>query len=265
MLAEIRGKLSQTGSNLHERLEDQLTGNFFGAIRYLPMEIGLFPVLQQAQPISTPMLPRDCFGGVTGYDYQVNFWEKHLNEGEIDVLITTAARKFVLGIEAKYRSGLSSDDPDADQDDVTPEQEITESINQLARYARLLSDRYPDQPRHLMLLAPTGSAIGMVEKTRHREFPPGVVFWLLTWESALEGLKKAKERLLEPGQRLVLQDLIDLLVKKGLWAFRDFVIETPFVDPNAAYSFAPNELRLRWGPIPSIGRDMHYEFLYPRS
>ncbi|MEK4246582.1 hypothetical protein MKZ20_14770 [Psychrobacillus sp. FSL K6-2684] len=40
MIAEIRGKISRSGSNLTERLEDNLTGNVFGALRYLPYERG---------------------------------------------------------------------------------------------------------------------------------------------------------------------------------------------------------------------------------
>lgn len=45
VIAELHNKISQNGSNLSDRLEDQLTGDFFGSIRYLPFEIGLKPVL----------------------------------------------------------------------------------------------------------------------------------------------------------------------------------------------------------------------------
>ena len=40
MIAEIRGKISHTSSNLTERLEDHLTGNVFGSLRYLPFSLG---------------------------------------------------------------------------------------------------------------------------------------------------------------------------------------------------------------------------------
>ncbi|KPU26283.1 hypothetical protein TR13x_10785 [Caloranaerobacter sp. TR13] len=36
MIAEMKGKISSTGSNLSERLEDKLIGDFFGALRYIP-------------------------------------------------------------------------------------------------------------------------------------------------------------------------------------------------------------------------------------
>lgn len=41
MIAEIHSKISSSGSNLSDRLEDQLTGDFFGAIGYLPFQVGL--------------------------------------------------------------------------------------------------------------------------------------------------------------------------------------------------------------------------------
>ena len=40
MIAEIHGKISSSGSNLSDRMEDKLTGNFFGNLRYLPYEKG---------------------------------------------------------------------------------------------------------------------------------------------------------------------------------------------------------------------------------
>jgi hypothetical protein len=45
VIAEIKGKLWQTGHNLNESLEDNLTGNFFGALRYIPFDLGLRNIL----------------------------------------------------------------------------------------------------------------------------------------------------------------------------------------------------------------------------
>jgi len=35
MISEIKGKISASGSNLTDRLEDKLTGDFFGTLQYL--------------------------------------------------------------------------------------------------------------------------------------------------------------------------------------------------------------------------------------
>lgn len=48
LLAEIHGKISSDGSNLSERLEDQLTANVFGTSRYLPFHKGIKPILSKA-------------------------------------------------------------------------------------------------------------------------------------------------------------------------------------------------------------------------
>jgi hypothetical protein len=48
LLAEIHGKISSEGSNLSERLEDQLTANVFGTLRYLPFHKGIKPIFSKA-------------------------------------------------------------------------------------------------------------------------------------------------------------------------------------------------------------------------
>ena len=47
MIAEIHNKISSSGSNLSNRLEDKLTGDVFGAFQYLPINIGILPVVNQ--------------------------------------------------------------------------------------------------------------------------------------------------------------------------------------------------------------------------
>ena len=43
-IAEIKGKISSTGSNLSDRLEDLLTSDVFGPLRYIPFDEGLLPI-----------------------------------------------------------------------------------------------------------------------------------------------------------------------------------------------------------------------------
>ncbi|HDR7537277.1 hypothetical protein [Bacillus toyonensis] len=45
MIAEIYGKISSDGSNLSERLEDKLTGDIFGSLRYLPYRKELYQLV----------------------------------------------------------------------------------------------------------------------------------------------------------------------------------------------------------------------------
>lgn len=54
MIAHIRGKLVKDGENLHDRLEDNLTGNAFGALRYLPAELGWSRVFESVDFVTAP-------------------------------------------------------------------------------------------------------------------------------------------------------------------------------------------------------------------
>lgn len=47
-IAELRGKVTGTGTNLSERMEDLLTSDTFGCMRYLSAEKALIPFLKTA-------------------------------------------------------------------------------------------------------------------------------------------------------------------------------------------------------------------------
>ncbi|MEX6702304.1 hypothetical protein ABS315_22335 [Peribacillus frigoritolerans] len=86
MLAEIHNKISQTGNNLSNRLEDKLTGDFFGAVRYLPFEIGLKHVLATAELCHETVNANwlKFIGKEKGFVTQTEFWYRG-EEGKIDV------------------------------------------------------------------------------------------------------------------------------------------------------------------------------------
>lgn len=48
MIAEIKGKVNKQNTNLTELIEDELTGNFFGNMRYIPFTKGLKKILKNA-------------------------------------------------------------------------------------------------------------------------------------------------------------------------------------------------------------------------
>lgn len=48
MIAEIKGKINSQNTTLTELREDELTGNFFGNIRYIPFAKGLKKVFKNA-------------------------------------------------------------------------------------------------------------------------------------------------------------------------------------------------------------------------
>ena len=63
MIAEIKGKISSSNSNLSDRMEDELTGNVFGNLRYLPFNKGLKKILVNAvypQEVGDEIKKIDC-------------------------------------------------------------------------------------------------------------------------------------------------------------------------------------------------------------
>ena len=112
-VAEIRGKISATGSNLSDRMENLLTSDIFGCMRYLPAQYALIPFLQTARSLhgNTLTIP----GEVLGVHW--SFWPWLKLAGRIpcepDVVLgleTEENHVHLILVEAKYYSGLSSEE-----------------------------------------------------------------------------------------------------------------------------------------------------------
>ena len=146
MIEELYGKISSTGSNLSDRLEDQLTGDIFGSLRYLPFDLGIGPVLSAAQiPELSELIEKS-----DSLAYRMSFWPYH-PIGELDVRIDLD--NAVIGIEVKYQSPLSSDD-DADYSNVAGKEIDKTSNNQLSRESKIVREiAGPDKKAFLILVA----------------------------------------------------------------------------------------------------------------
>jgi hypothetical protein len=106
--AQLRGKLTRK----EEDLEDLLTSNVFGSMKYVPPEEGLLPLLASSSD-SDGKAPVQSLQPISNVEY--HFWpwiqEPKCQGCEPDVLITIRFmnnRKIVILVESKYRSGKSS-------------------------------------------------------------------------------------------------------------------------------------------------------------
>jgi hypothetical protein len=124
--ALLKGKLSTDQANM----EDILTSNVFGLLRYLPAERGLLPFLAKARCLDGRRLKMP--DAVAGVQVDTAFWPTLAEQGcatcEPDVLVRVTwpgrnGRRFLVLVEAKYRSGKSSE---ADESSAVP-------LDQLAR------------------------------------------------------------------------------------------------------------------------------------
>ena len=115
MIADIKGKISRSGSNLTENLEDNLTGNVFGALRYIPFNKAMKPILANA---IFPKQMTECIEkvNVEYWGNNIQFWPYN-KKGELDVILEFY--DLIRGIEVKFKSDISSDDAvDNSEEDV---------------------------------------------------------------------------------------------------------------------------------------------------
>ena len=240
MIADIKGKLSRTGHNLSDMLEDNLTGNFFGALRYIPFDLALRNIL------SAGVYPRkvgDSIGEISAdfWNDKIEFWPK-ADEGEIDALLNFDDT--IIGIEVKYASGLSSDD-DIDNSSMVDNQsvETEDSKNQLARESRDVSRKGEGKTKVLLFIANSESCRNVYNDVVNRNIISNdVLMAYISWQSILVELKKLK--LDDRYYQVIIDDLISLLTKKGFESFKDMHVDFDVdIDQEKFYSFcATNSL-----------------------
>ena len=234
MIAEIKGKLWQTGHNLNESLEDNLTGNFFGALRYIPFDLALRNIL------SAGVHPREI-GDLIG-KISANFWSDKIEfwpydkEGEMDAFLNFDDT--IIGIEVKYASGLSSDDA-IDNSSMIDKQsvEAEDSKNQLSRESRIISRKGECKTKILLFIANRESCRNVYNDVVNRNIISNdVQLAYISWQTILVELEKLK--LDDRYYRVIIDDLISLLTKKGFESFKDMHIDfDEDIDQEKFYSF----------------------------
>ena len=209
MVEEFYGKISRSGSNLSDSLEDKLTGDFFGTLRYMDFCDGLQPILcgalrksekQQAESQAASQLIENVNCTNIKDEEHIKFWPKH-DRGELDVLLEFD--NCYIGIEVKFKSGLSSDD-------------------QLIREANILCDLAKDKKKILLFIAKHEACISVYRKYKNI-ISKDVHFVFASWEDILQSMKDilngGKGSKYTFGQKLMIRDLVRLLTRKDFDTF----------------------------------------------
>ena len=210
MVEEFYGKISRSGSNLSDNLEDKLTGDFFGTLRYMDFCDGLQPILcgalhksekhQEESQAAIQLIENVNCTNIRDEEH-IKFWPKH-DLGELDVLLDFD--NCCIGIEVKLHSGLSSDD-------------------QLIREVEILCDLAKDKEKILLFIAGHESCVSVYRAYKNVIRKQGVCFVFASWEDILQSMKDllngGNESKYTSGQRLMISDLVKLLTRKEFDTF----------------------------------------------
>jgi len=229
-MAEIRGKIGRSGSNLNNQMEDLLTSDVFTSCRYLRPETLLIPFLNSAKGLDGYAMPSLDVSSISAVEY--HFWPLlQLSEPDLvlDIRLHDGKHVIVL-IEAKFMSPKSN--RKFDDEEYTLQ---NASFDQLAR-------EYEDLLRaHEHLRFDGGSVVNhiLIYITAHRSMPREClheswneirsssgcedpkIYWT-NWFQLLPIIKTVSDM---EWERPILDDLTLLLRKKGLTYFDGFSIE----------------------------------------
>jgi hypothetical protein len=271
-LAELHGKLSPENADAcHDRLEDLLTSDVFGTMRYAGGSLGFLDWLHTAEPppfsaAETPPM-RDLLPGSEFQAVSFAFWPKLANARELDVALfidyTTGSPVLVL-VEAKYLSGTS--------DFAAPESgdDYGRTGNQLAdQILGLVGLRPTDVQAWFGLPAPPLEfRRAHLFVTAHTLLPvpdydaafarlgrrwPVPAYWL-SWTSLARHLELHRHHQ-DPGRAALIEDLIRLLERKGLVPYRGLGLE-----PCAAFAVLPRFWRDAWFKLAPVALTVGPEF-----
>lgn len=265
MIAELNGKISSSASNLSDRLEDQLTGDVFGSLRYISFDKVMKKILERSNILGNDFSKVvDIISNmdIEYWDENIKFWPYNSN-AELDIILEF--KDIVIGIEVKLYSGISSDDSIEQIDDDVENEVKEESINQLARESRVLSQiiEHTNKLALLLFIAPENRCKKISTGVYNRRIiKDKVELGYISWEEILEAMKEIKkEKKLNRYEQLIINDIISLLKRKGLERFKSFNFEYQDIDVRLFFNFQEKihkTLEFNYDEI--IEREFYYEF-----
>ena len=210
MIAEIYHKFSTD-------LEDVLTGDFFGAMRYMPFNRGLNQIFKNYAVSEDPQVTHILSNAADDFNFE--FWKRSENGlVEIDGFIPLTSVE--IGIEVKYRSGLSGGD-------------------QLEKEAQVLDEWCNGKEKLLILIGEAEEAKAIYIENKDKRVFRDVHLAYLSWQDILLGLDQVL--ISSSYEKKMIEDLKTLLREKGFVSFEGFSIDQPVVDKDICWTMDGND------------------------
>lgn len=206
-------------------MEDKLTGDIFGAMRYLPSKYLLLPFLRKAYWVNPETHERQSPQITFSSEPEIVFWPRHYPSIEPDVEIKgpESGGQIKILIEVKYKSGLSSDDNHSGHI------LASESNNQLIKQAQALADDGELSKKLLIFLTEDGSYPREIlnRVTRIMWSEPilcNIELYWISWHDLTSVISNLLVRNLSIFENRVAEDLMHYCNRKG---FRRYEYHSP--------------------------------------
>lgn len=243
-IAELKGKLSPDSPNgASDRMEDLLTSDVFGTMRYVGFEKGFIDWIVQAQsaPVSPASEPiPDFFKGRLIETVRYSFWPTLPNGREPDVALLfffNSGLPLLIVVEAKYFSGTSDwDDKEKNELLGVTGNQIADQVLSLGRMTidkiakwfelenidTLFSDQQHIEKIHLFVTMHSVLPSLDYQKSKDKVGSswPIPSYWL-SWDRLASSMEPHIQKS-HDGIDALLQDLYLLLKRKGLIPFQGF-------------------------------------------
>ena len=211
MIAEIYHKFSTD-------LEDVLTGDFFGAMRYMPFNRGLNQIFKNYAVSEDPQVTH-ILSNAADDDFNFEFWKRSEN-GLVEIDGFMPLTSVGIGIEVKYRSGLSGGD-------------------QLEKEAQVLDEWCNGKEKLLILIGEAEEAKAIYIENKDKRVFRDVHLAYLSWQDILLGLDQVL--ISSSYEKKMIEDLKTLLREKGFVSFEGFSIDQPVVDKDICWTMDGND------------------------
>ncbi|MFR5163636.1 MAG: hypothetical protein ACLTE1_11350 [Clostridium sp.] len=195
-----------------------LTGDFFGAMRYMPFNRGLNQIFKNYAVSEDPQVTH-ILSNAADDDFNFEFWKRSENGlVEIDGFIPLTSVE--IGIEVKYRSGLSGGD-------------------QLEKEAQVLDEWCNGKEKLLILIGEAEEAKAIYIENKDKRVFRDVHLAYLSWQDILLGLDQVL--ISSSYEKKMIEDLKTLLREKGFVSFEGFSIDQPVVDKDICWTMDGND------------------------
>ena len=266
-IAEIHGKISETGTNLSERMEDLLTADIIGCMRYLPAGKLLIPFLNTSYSYQGNSLSIPDHALKVHYLFWPSIRIKGCTPCEPDIIISieTGEGVHIIMVEDKYYSGLSSEADDS----IAPNDQLACELDNL----RFLSGSSIGLPPEVII-----SSRSLIFITKDMKIPKDLlaeslaeykqkrgrdedIYWT-SWRllPAILEQKLLMEDILE--NHAVMEDMLQLLQRKWLTMFTGIEPVNQVFNESDFEFFRISSRQYDW-PNLTIEKSLQYKYRLP--